>query len=369
MKVRQFIISISFILIAIYSCKKNDGKSADDPNLLVNGEMSPQLGKKINLSKYGNIPKNQCWGRNADELFVSTGSNGTLRLQFSINTIQTLEGSGGLIVGRTNENSAVIIATSINGANGIYTYSYSNGMLEKILSIPMQTGIRINIAENHMLYYSALFGPPTNPCTSPWDFWCSNSPSVISSSFVYIEKTSRQAVALEKKSFECFSKDSRYTLLSDRTNSLKYYIFNNQLKSLTDSIDLSQQNPYSSFKTFFYDDVIKIADVETGTGNNDKIVIRNASTGQVIDSYISTAKFVGIVNWSADGTKLFYTGGTGLNSNTSMINVYDLITKQEKTVGTYSLGATPVYISDLQLSPDNKRIVLRYFNDLYVKDI
>jgi hypothetical protein len=52
-----------------------------------------------------------------------------------------------------------------------------------------------------------------------------------------------------------------------------------------------------------------------------------------------------------------------------MINAYDLITKQEKTVITYSLGATPVYISDLQLSPDNKKIVLRYFNDLYVKDI
>ena len=366
-------ISIIFalsVLTLISSCKKNSPADPDDPNLLIDGDMSPQLGKKINLAKYDPYG-NYIWGRNSDELFIGTFTNGTLKLQPSSNTVKPIENQRGKMVVKTNENSAIIFADAFASLNGVYSYSFSDNVIDRILSLSVQLR-QISIAENHMMLLWTPV-PPSFPCTFPLDFWCSNPSSAISSNFLYIDKITKQAVPLDNKGFICFSRDSRNTLLSGTNNNQMLYTFSNSQKSITDSIDLSQINSLPFSRTFFYDNMIKIAEVETGTGLKDRIVIRNAVTGQIMDSLTSTAKFLAdAINWSEDGTKLFYTGGAGLNSNIMIINVYDLITRQEKTVATFSLlagGANPVSAPGVRLSPDNKKIVLRYITDLYIKDI
>lgn len=357
-----------FLTLAFYSCKKssNDQESQQTSPLLEDGPMSATFGKRINLERFDNLKYlGNYWGRNSEELFISAATQ-LLRLDLAKGEVEVLENSGGLFTGKTNENNAIIFIGTINGTYGYYTYDFYNRSMEIILPLSPSQVSKLSMSGNNVFFYTATQGPPINPCNSIWDLWCSNAPSIVSSSFYHLDKNTKALVLLKDKGFVAFSKDGTKALLANQPNRDSLYMFDNVTRVIVDSF------PALAFGPLFYEQN-DIRHIEVTGGLLDQITIKSILTGQTLHRFTASAKFLHqAIKWSEDGTQLYYLGATGLNSFTMLLNVYDLTLQQEKSIASFSLdqgGGSPVTLDEIILSPDNKRILIRYVNDLYIKDL
>lgn len=355
-----------FVLMGLCSCKKTGDDvlpGAANKPLLTNGSMSPSHGKRINVDWNGHLGI-IVWGQNSNELFVSAGSQ-LLHINFWDSKVKALQQSGGTFIGKTNENSAVIFLADVNGQRGYHAYNFNTRSVEKIISFSSDGSI-LNIAGNTMFYHLSTYGPPSNPCTGPLDFGCSNAPTTLSSSLYHVDKITKELTELPGKAFLLFSKDGTKAILREGAT---IHIFDIATKTIVAST-LASWNTYSQM-SLYYDEVLKR--IELHGNSQDQIVIKNAITNQEINSLTSNAKDLHPegIRWSEDGTKLYYVGSTSTNANAFVINVYDLITNQEKTILSFfpPLESGVRHLPALSLSSDNKRILLRYSNELYIKDL
>lgn len=343
------LIFSAIILFALAACEKDDF-TAEQP-LLKEGPMSGELGKLIDLRDHG-YSRSVLWGRNSDELFI-TASTEILRMDIADNKVEVIENKGGLATGKTNENSGIIFLSQ----SGYHIFNFNNNSSEKIISVPNNQGTLINIAGNNIFYYLSPVSKPVSPC----DGYCWPAPGpFVPATFYHLDKQTQQITDLKNKRFVVFSDDGSKAILSSQVDN-RMFIFDNNSRTTVDSAELN----WTSYKFgfFFQSGVLQTFDVDVlGT-----ITIKNFNTGQIIRQFPTNKIISDFIKVSADGSKLYYSGGI-FNKNSFMILLYDIATNTEKTIVDLPFlegGGLPVDF--FLLSDDNKKMVTKSGNDLYLK--
>jgi hypothetical protein len=347
------IILIAFIVFMVAACKKDNSK-AEKP-LLQDGPMSAQLGKLIYLGDHGYSRSMPFWGRNSDELFI-TASSEILRVDLAAKKVEVIEDSGGAVTGKTNENSGVIFIGTITNEHGYYVFNFSSNSIEKIMPVAYNENTLINIAGNNIFYYMSIASVPGPPCNG----FCWPAPGpAMPSTFYHLDKQTRQITDLKNKLFMLFLPDGSSAILSGGL-AWRMYVFDNTSRTIIDSSDL---NNTSRFGLFFHNGVLQSFELD-GLG---QIIIKNFKTGQVLQQYHTNNLISDAFRVSSDGTKLYYTGGT-FNGNSHKLFLYDIASNTEKIIADLPYlqgGGLP--FDSFVLSDDNKKIVIRSGNDLYLK--
>lgn len=347
------LILSAIILLALAACEKDDFNG--EQSLLKEGPMSAELGKLIDLRDHG-YSKFIVWGRNSDELFISASTE-ILRMDFATNKVEVIENRGGLAIGKTNENSGMIILGTVNNQSGYHIFNFNSNSSEKIVSVPNNQGTLINIAGNNIFYYITPVSQPIPPC----DGFCWPAPGpFVPATFYHLDKQTQQIIDLKNKRFEIFSEDGSKAILSSQIER-RMFVFDNNTRTIVDSADINSTN--SKFGLFFQSEVLHSYDVDI-LGN---ITIKNFNTDQILRQFSTNKIISSNIQISADGTKLYYSGGV-LNTNSYMILLYDIATNTEKIIVDLPFlegGATP--IDFFLLSDDNKKMVIKSGNDLYLK--
>ncbi len=341
------------IVFTLAACEK-DNATAEQP-LLQDGPMSAQLGKLIYLGEYEYSNSTPFWGRNSDELFI-TASTEILRIDIAAKKIEVVENSGGLVTGKTNENSGIIFLGNINNQRGYYVFNFSSNSTEKIIEVPDNQGTVINIAGNNIFYNLSPVSIPRPPCNG----YCWPAPrSFEPSTFYHLDKQTQQITDLKNKQFGLFSTDGSRAILSSQFES-RMYVFDNTSRTIIDS---SALNGTSTFGLFFDSGVLQYFQVDVFSN----ITIKNFYTGQILRQYQTNNVSLDDFRVSADGTKLYYSGGI-LNGNSRKILLYDIATNTEKIIADIPYlpgGGWPV--GSFVLSDDNTKMVTKSGNDLYLK--
>lgn len=343
------------ILFTLVACKKNYSTTTTVQPLLQDGPMSAQLGKLIYLGENGYSRSLPVWGRNSDELFI-TASRGILRIDIPAKKVEVVENSGGLVTGKTNENSGIIFIGNINTQHGYYVYNFSSNSTEKIIAVPYNQSTLINIANNNIFYSLSPVTIPSTPCNG----YCWPIPGpFVPATFYHLDKQTQQITYLKNKQFKFFSTDGSIAILSSQLER-RMYMFDNTSRTIIDSSDL---NSTSSFGLFFYKGVLQSFEFDI-LGN---ITIKKFNTGQIIQQYHTDIITLNDLRVSADGTKLYYSGGI-LNGNSWKIFLYDIATNKEKIIADlpFQLGGALPFQSFV-LSDDNTKMVTQSGNDLYLK--
>ncbi len=347
------IILSAFIVFTLAACKK-DNSTAEQP-LLKDGPMSAQLGKLIYLGDHGYSRSTPFWGRNSDELFI-TAATEILRIDIAAKKVEVVENSGGLVSGKTNENSGIIFLGKINNQLGYYVFNFSSNSTEKIIAVPNNQGTVINIAGNNIFYYLSPVSIPNPPCNG----FCVPFPGpFVPATFYHLDKQTQQITDIKNKQFMLFSTDGSRAILSSQLER-RIYVFDNNSRTIIDSSDL---NSTFSFGLFFHSGVLQSFEVDVLSN----ITIKNFNTGQVLRQYQTNNVALDGLRVSADGTKLYYSGGV-LNGNSLKILLYDIATNTEKIIADLPFlpgGGSP--LNSFVLSDDNKKMVTQSGNDLYLK--
>ncbi len=348
------IILSAFIVFTLAACKK-DNSTAEQP-LLQDGPMSAQLGKLIYLGDHGYSRSTPFWGRNSDELFI-TASTEILRIDIAAKKVEVVENSGGLVSGKTNENSGIIFLGKINNQLGYYVFSFSSNSSEKIIAVPNNQGTEIKIAGNNIFYSLYPVSIPNPPCNG----FCFPFPGAsVPATFYHLDKQTQQITDLKNKQFMLFSTDGSKAILASQLER-RIYVFDNTSRAIVDSSDIN--NDAFSFGLFFYSGVLQSFEVDV----LGYITIKNFNTGQVLRQYQANFASLEGLRVSADGTKLYHSVGFS-NTNSQKIFLYDIATNTEKIIVDLPFlpgGVLP--IDALVLSDDNKKMVTLSGNDLYLK--
>jgi hypothetical protein len=353
----KIILSAIFVF-ALAACKK-DIPTAKQP-LLQDGPMSAQLGKLIYLGDHGYSRSTPFWGRNSDELFI-TASTEILRIDIAAKKVEVVENSGGLVTGKTNENSGVIFIGKINNQHGYYVFNFNSNSTEKIIEVPINQSAIINIAGNNIFYY--LSPVPRPPCN---DYCWPIQEPFVPRTFYHLDKQTQQKTDLKNKRFMLFSTDGSRAILSSQRER-RMYVFDNASRTIIDSLDL---NSTFNFGLYFHSGVLQSFEADV----LGKITIKNLNIGQILQQYQTNMVALDNFRVSADGTKLYYSGGI-LNGNSRKILLYDIPTNTEKTIvdipnlprSSWYLPGGGSPFGSFVLSDDNKKMVLRYENDIYLK--
>lgn len=356
----KFILSV-FVIFTLAACKKDhpfDDKPGYEP-LIQDGPLSPHLGKLIYLSDYGLGSGTPFWGRNSDEIFI-TVSDKILKVDLANEKVAALETQGGAIIGKTNENSGLIILGRINTDICYYTVSLHNNNIEKIISVPLNQGSRINIAANNIFYYQSPISTPLPPCNG----YCWGIPGpFVAATFYHLDKQTQEITPLRDKYFLLFSTDGSKSILGSRLQQ-RMYVFDNTSRTITDS---ALYNTFYSrvYGLFYYNGVLHSYETDVFG----KITIKDFFTSQVLQQYETNKVGFEDIKVSRDGTKLYYTAGF-INGGKLQIQLYDLGTNSEKLIAELAFlpgGARP--FDYFILSDDNKKIAIKAGADLYVKAV
>ena len=356
-------IALIVILIAT-ACSKNIPVDSD---ILEDGPLSSKLGKRIQLGEYG-LSRSYYWGRNANELFI-TAETKLLRLDLTAQKVKVLESSGGLFTGKTNENSGIIFIGTVNGNRGYYEYRFNTDNISGLVPLSINSSSNLYTGGNTLFLYIGTT-ISSNPCPNrePWDF-CFQPSSGGTSSLYHIDKLTKQFTILPYKTFKQFSNDgSKSIFLNDIANiaNLPVYLFDNTTKQFTDSFTVNTQYANASFITSHYDNEFR-SYYFNGNPRNQVIVV-NARTNQELDRH--TLNVVSVQKHSlnpATGT-IVYVGTPAANSNSRILGIYDMRSRQDRTISTLTTEEA-LLLGDLILSDDNKKLLIRYLNDLYIKEI
>ncbi len=352
--------TILLVLIAFMlwlpACKKDEAL-VEQP-LLQDGPMSAQLGKMIYLGHHGFSTSTPVWGRNANELFF-TASTGLIRLDLAAKKLELLDKFPSIATGKTPENSAVIFSGMINAELGFYAYHFSSNSFEKIMAAAVNQSSRLHMAGNNIFY--SLY-PPSSP-PSPCNGYCwPMPPGAVPGIFYHLNKLTQQRTDLPDKQFTLFSNDGSKTILSSTLNN-RIYLFDNNSRSITDSIDRDPSNYISGL--FYNSNVLKAFEIDI----QGKITIKNSFTGQVLHQLQSNYMGFSDLRVSTDGTKLYYREGN-LNGGSIKIILYDIARNTERVIADIPyLAGGSISVNSFVLSDDNTKMAMRYQNDIYVKEL
>ena len=333
------------MLIVLLGCKKENGHVANQNPLIIEaGPLSATLGKRISYT--GSV--GFAWGKNSDELFTSADGK-LLRIDLVNATAEEIVNSQVGVLGRNHDNSALILVGKINDALGYYEYVFSTRKMEKILSIEQDDGTNFNKSGKDIFFYTAKIAPPVQCTGYCWGNYFGVDPTA---KFFYLDFVTKEAVSLPDKRFICFSKDGTKALLKSQD---LFFIFDHHLKKIVDSFTVNL-NLYMGANTVYFDSepTIITADI------SGEMFIRKLRTGDLVQKipaiYRNEPKNF---NWSDDGTKIYYL--------TTYLGIYDFATKAEKIINFPNQGSYG--LEDPKLSPDNKRILVKYVNDYYFRDV
>ena len=360
-----FFIALIVILIAT-ACSKNISVDSGT-GILEDGPLSSKLGKRIQLGEYG-LSRSYYWGRNANELFI-TAETKLLRLDLTAQKIKVLESSGGIFTGKTNENSGIIFIGTLNGERGYYEYRFNTDTIAGLVPLSLNSATNFYVGGNTLIFYNGTT-ISSNPCANlgPWDYCWQPSSGISSSTLYHVDKLTKQFTLLPYKTFKQFSNDGSKSIFMDNFNvpNLPVYVFDNTTKQFTDSFTVSTQYSNAWFITTYYDNEFR--SYYTNDNPRNQVIVVNARTNQEIERH--TLNVVSVQKQSlnpATGT-IVYVGTPAANSNSRILGIYDMRTRQDKTISTLTTEEA-LLLGDLIPSDDNKKLLIRYLNDLYIKEI
>jgi hypothetical protein len=368
MKKIVLLIALAIFLFSS-ACKKNNlNNNSGNSGILENGPLSPKLGKRIQLRDYG-LPYSYFWGRTSNELFISAESN-LLRIDLSAEKVKALESSG-TFTGKTNENSGIIFVGTKNGNYGYYEYNFATDAIAGLVPLSINSVSNFYMAGNTVIFYTGISTNTTpSACQglSPWDYCWQPSSNIASLSLYHIDKLTKQFTRLPGRKFKQFSKDGSKSIFYDNFNvtNVPVYLFDNMTKQFTDSFTM--YTPYSdaSITPTYYDVDFK-SYYHENSGSGFEVIMANAKTNQEMERYSLNVipQFWGV--YPANGL-IVYVATPVTNSTSFVLGIYNMKTRQSKTITTLSTGESSL-IGGIIPSDDNKKLLIRYLNDLYIKEI
>ena len=361
-KLNLFIVLI-VILIAT-ACSKNISVDSD---ILEDGPLSSKLGKRIQLSEYG-LSRSYYWGRNANELFI-TAETKLLRLDLTAQKIKVLESSGGLFTGKTNENSGIIFVGTLNGKRGYYEYRFNADTISGLVPLSINSASNLYTGGNTLFFYTGTI-ISSNPCPNlePWDFCWQPSSGITSLNLYHIDKLTKQFTLLPYKTFKQFTNDGSKSIFMDNTNitNLPVNVFDNTTKQFTDSFTVNTQYSNASFIKTYYDNEFRSYYISDNPRN--QVIVVNARTNQETDRHTLNVASVQLQSLNPATGIIVYVGTPAANFNSRILGIYDMRTRQDKTISTLTIEEA-LLLGDLIPSDDNRKLLIRYLNDLYIKEI
>lgn len=362
MKKQSLFLAVAVVsAMSIVSCSKK-GNASSASLLVKDPSVNESFGLKINLSAYGGIPKDVgVWG-SASQFFISAGTD-ILKADFSSNSLSSIApNSGGLVTGLSGDQSKILFDGKINNNYGYYSYSIAgSGPITPLISLNTNETTNLLVYNNHLLLGTGTVVTTGRPCTSIYDFWCGTSLTVQNYTLYHIDATTRASTIIgPSQSAVLFSGNGQKALIVNNVTS-EYYIYDLNLLQKIDSFS----NTGSLF--FWGNNDLRALHIDF----NGDVVITNPITNVKIDRFQTSAglvaPFVGGISWGATGRKIYYSTAWCSGGCSSAIWSFDLDTRQEKQHVFKTAAAGPEPLGKFLVSPDDRNIVFRYINSLYLK--
>lgn len=367
MKVHRYFAVMAIVLLLFGSCKKDTGSinnNNDDKTLLQKDATVPDnFGLKINFSSYGhpNFTGGHLWTGNST--FLIAVESDLIEADFDKQTLTDIvPKSGGLLLGLTGDKNAVLFAGSLNNRSGFYTYALPQGPIKFIGSLSNNESGNAIVFANKILYYKGT-SPPQQPC----DGFCWPQPGtgLIDAHLFYIDTTTHSKTDLGDLYPIRFSDDGKFALINSTGWSGQSYILDMNSLHIIDSFPGQTQANNLIWK----EDILTLS-INT-ISYPSKIAIINAKTNEVKESYVSETNLIDSKLFlSPDGDMIIYTGPCLDSDCTYAIWTLDRITGEQKKIVYTSSGSFQTSpFEELSMSPDHKKVVFRYINDLYLKEL
>ncbi|MGZ8537782.1 MAG: hypothetical protein ACXWV9_05920 [Flavisolibacter sp.] len=355
------------LFLILPSCKKEKTDAAPVPLLSIDASVHPSYGQLIKFAE-GNLGKIHTWGGNSNELIASS-ENTFIKINPGNSTISKISDVAGLFIQRSADQHSIIFAGTVNGNNGYYDLNIDTKVITPLISLDANSGSNFSVANNDMFLYSGSLVSTGRPCTSMFDFWCGTGTTLTNTSFYHYNKATGSSMSLPGKRFVTFSKDYTKALLSDTSgnNGYKYVVFDFTTQKITDSLIIPWTRPEHG--SFYWDNTLLFAYSDFITH---EIVVLNAFTDKEIHRFQSQlSRFSGTdkkLVWSADGSKIYYTGACKTADCTTAINMIEINTGIEKKLvyTTSNAFQTSPFIGILP-SEDDKKLVFTSENKTYLK--
>jgi hypothetical protein len=367
MKKQSFFLALAIVsAMSIVSCSKK-GNAPSESLLVKDLSVNESFGLKINFSAYGGIPKGgEAWG-SASQFFISAETD-ILKADFSSNSLSSIApNSGGLVTGLSGDQSKMLFAGKINNNYGYYSYSVAgSGPISLVLSLNTNEATNLLVYGNHLLLNTGTLVTTGRPCTSIWDFWCGTNQTVQNYTLYHIDGTTRASTVIgPSQSAVLFSGNGQKALITSSITS-KYYIYDLNLLQKIDSFS------NTGGPSFWGNNDLRALHIDF----NGDVVITNPITNVEIDRfqtstqlYTSPSGVVYGISWGATGRKIYYTGPCTSGGCSYAIWSFDLDTRQEKQHVFKTATAGPEPFGEIRVSPDDRNIVFRYINSLYLKTL
>lgn len=358
---------MAFVLLLFGSCKKDAvsiNNNNDDKELLQKDATVPDnFGLKINFSAYG-YPKfngGHLWTGNST--FLIAAESDIIEADFNKKTLTDIAPkSGGLLLGLTGDKNAVVFAGRLNNGSGFYTYALPQGPFNFIGSLSNnESGNAIAFA-NKVLYYKGT-SPPQQPC----DGFCIPLPGtgLIDAHLFCIDMMTQSKTDLGDLYPVKFSDGGKYALINSTDWSGQSYILDMNSLHIIDSFPTQT----SGSNLIWKDDLLILSsDVISSPG---KIEITNVKTNEVKESYESETMLIDSKFFlSSDDDIIIYTGPCLGSDCAYAIWTLNRITGEQKKIVYTSAGSFQTSpFEEVSISPDHKKVVFRYINDLYLKEL
>jgi hypothetical protein len=183
-----------------------------------------------------------------------------------------------------------------------------------------------------------------------------------------VNVNSNKTVPLTGKLFHSFSKTGRQTVLvwkwarsltipSTLPDIDSIYIFDNEQAMVVDSLEIHTNDDAG----VYFDDetgIVKAFPMDYSA----EVTIRNVKTKEIIQKFMPSFQYREM-QWSVDGTKLYY---TGLRGEKKAMGIYDLISKKETVFDLPGTGQITLFPS-----VDNKKVLYNRiaYNEWYIKKL
>jgi len=365
MRVHRYSAVMAIVLLLPGSCKKettgtNNNNNNNDTTLLQKDATVPDnFGLKINFSSYG-YPKfngGHLW--TSDSTFLIAAESDIIEADFNKQTLTDIAPkSGGLLLGLTGDKNAVLFVSM----SGFYTYGLPRGPINYIGSLSNNESGNAIVFANKILYYKGT-RRPQQPC----DGFCWPLPGtgLIDAHLFYIDAVTRSKTDLGDLFPVRFSDDGKYAMINSTDWSGQSYILDMNSLHIIDSFPTQTQTDNLIWK----DNLLMVnAD---NTSYPSKIVITNIKTNEVKESYVSETNLIDSKFFlSPDDDMIIYTGPCLDSDCGYAIWALDRITGEQKKIVSGSAGSFQTSpFEEISISPDHKKIVFRYINDLYLKEL